>query len=322
MTLGEAYKIVGEDVWKLVGTLPAKDKSLLEERLKRTTGGPSSGPAASASRASSIARPGSTFSPPGGIKTNAAASSSPTTGSKLPSRLARPSVAASGIQPPKSRLAAPSGLRPPSSRPSEPAQALKRDSEFEVDAHEDPNGRANGNGSHLDEEYKDEEALADQSQSYRDESDDVAIEQSINEILSSDLQRSIAAIKTLEEDVQEAAPSLARHADRLASASTKQLRRAFAEGDQARSPEADRLRKHILILINMMFDGRPVFDDERTLASFISRSALVPLMTELLQRLIHVTGKTDNRDSQAYAKNINTLLLRAFSSCNLNALFA
>lgn len=36
-TLVEAYKLVGEGLWRLVGPLPAKDESLLEERLKRTS---------------------------------------------------------------------------------------------------------------------------------------------------------------------------------------------------------------------------------------------------------------------------------------------
>jgi len=36
-TLTEAYKLVGEGLWRLLGPLPPKDESLLEERLKRTS---------------------------------------------------------------------------------------------------------------------------------------------------------------------------------------------------------------------------------------------------------------------------------------------
>ncbi|WFD19793.1 hypothetical protein MCAP1_002029 [Malassezia caprae] len=36
-TLAEAYKLVGEGLWRLLGPLPPKDESLLEERLKRTS---------------------------------------------------------------------------------------------------------------------------------------------------------------------------------------------------------------------------------------------------------------------------------------------
>jgi len=36
-TLAEAYKLMGESLWRLLGPLPPKDESLLEERLKRTS---------------------------------------------------------------------------------------------------------------------------------------------------------------------------------------------------------------------------------------------------------------------------------------------
>lgn len=36
LALGECYKIVGDEIWDLVGKLPDKEMSLLEERLKRT----------------------------------------------------------------------------------------------------------------------------------------------------------------------------------------------------------------------------------------------------------------------------------------------
>lgn len=36
-TLAEGYKLVRDGIWRLVGPLPPKDESLLEERLKRTT---------------------------------------------------------------------------------------------------------------------------------------------------------------------------------------------------------------------------------------------------------------------------------------------
>ena len=44
--LGEAYLALGEQVWRLVGTLPPRDEALLEERLKRVAGGAGAGSAA------------------------------------------------------------------------------------------------------------------------------------------------------------------------------------------------------------------------------------------------------------------------------------
>ncbi|GAC71621.1 cdk activating kinase [Moesziomyces antarcticus T-34] len=46
--LGEAYKIIGDEVYKLVGSLPGKEMSMLEERLKRTTAPSTAGAAAGA----------------------------------------------------------------------------------------------------------------------------------------------------------------------------------------------------------------------------------------------------------------------------------
>lgn len=314
LTLGEAYKIVGEDVWKLVGPLPAKDKSLLEERLKRTTtGGSSSSSAPALGRASSIARPGSSFSPPTGAKSSAASSSSPT-GGKIPSRLARPSsMLGSGLQPPKSRIAGPSGLRAPTARASEIAEP----------EHEEPATNGNGHGHENNDQTgydDDEEGLAEQSQSFKDESDDLAVEQSINEILSSDWDRSINAIKELRLDIEEKVSSLARHADRLAIATSKQLKKAFPDSEP-NTTESFRLKKHILLLLVSMFDTKPNFDD-RTLASYMSRSGLVPILTGLLQCLILVSDRSEDPNSPSYSKQINAILLKSFGSTNLNTLFA
>ena len=88
--LGEAYKIIGDEVYKLVGSLPGKEMSMLEERLKRTTAPSTAGAAAGARpppTASATARAG-----PRASVIPSAGTSSPTRASAGPpsSRLARP----------------------------------------------------------------------------------------------------------------------------------------------------------------------------------------------------------------------------------------
>lgn len=156
--------------------------------------------------------------------------------------------------------------------------------------------------------------------------DDAAVEQAINEVLSTDCERSVMALKHVEQEIQAVAPALVRHADQLAIVFGKQLHRAFTAEQSAAN---DRLKKHLLVTGTSIFDNTRLWDDPKarsaedqgkTLGSFISRPALVSLLTELLQRLIETSGATDE-ETQTYGRYLNIIVLRSFSSCNLNVLF-
>lgn len=56
-TLAEAYKLEGDDIWRLIGPLPSKDEALLEERLKRTHAAP---PPSASSASAAAAKPTAT----------------------------------------------------------------------------------------------------------------------------------------------------------------------------------------------------------------------------------------------------------------------
>ncbi|UZJ52839.1 hypothetical protein CBS101457_002159 [Exobasidium rhododendri] len=151
--------------------------------------------------------------------------------------------------------------------------------------------------------------------------DDAAIEQAISEILSSDSDRSVMALKQVDQEIQNIAPSLLRHADQLTIAFGKQLHRAFSINKSMTSN--DRLKKNLLFTGISIFDNTRLWEEsgtQRTLGSFITKPALVSLLTELLQRLIETSGATDE-ETQAHGRYLNIIVLRTFSACNLNVLF-
>lgn len=331
LTLGEAYKIVGDDIYKLVGTLSGKDRSLLEERLKRTA----------APAPKSLSQRVNPTSPPHRARTSAIATSPPAgegtprgTKMAIPSRLARPqSTVGSGIPAAggRSRLPALGGRResaiPPAVRRSlgmpEDRNGSSSPSPPESPSRQHASLRSSSNGGgppsslsqHQGEGY---EQYSDGAEDAEEE--DFAVEQAINEILSSDSDRSVDALKRVEREIHEVAPSLVHHADQLAIVLGKQIHRAFTfEGTNMGN---ERLKKHLMVTGTSVFDVNRVWEDGCTLGSYMSRPALIPLLTELLQRLIDASAQTDDPSAQTYSKYLNIIVLRSFSACNLNNLFA
>ncbi|CAD6922904.1 unnamed protein product, partial [Tilletia controversa] len=163
LCLGEAYKICGEDIWKLVGTLAPKEMSLLEERLKRTSvpakpngAAPSTPPrsrhsmlpqsptaAAPGARStiatgSKLARPGSMIGGPSGLPSAAARSRLPGAGTAsvrresgiaAPGAIARRSISGeSGISGSNIAMPPPKSRAPP---PMEETEEVQEDDEDE-----------------------------------------------------------------------------------------------------------------------------------------------------------------------------------------------
>ncbi|KAE8268517.1 hypothetical protein A4X09_0g3815 [Tilletia walkeri] len=318
LCLGEAYKICGEDIWKLAGSLPAKEMSLLEERLKRTSvptkpnGGPPStpprnrgsmlptsptagisAPRASIAAGSKLARPASMIGGPSGLPSAAARSRLPGAGTHVrresgiaaPGAIARRSVSGEG---------GPSGTTngsfpAPKSRIAPPVQEREEVLEEQDDA----------------TVYDDDDHVSD-----------MTLEQVINEVLSQDPDRSVSALKQVEREIKETAPQLPDVVDALVVVIGKQVHRSFSQDKD--NADLERLRKHLLVTGTSVFDANRLWDD-RTLGSFVNRTALIPLLTELLQRMIDLSPSKDDT-AQMYCKYLNIIVLRSFSACNLNTL--
>ncbi|SPO37750.1 related to STU2 - Microtubule-associated protein (MAP) of the XMAP215/Dis1 family [Pseudozyma flocculosa] len=373
MALGEAYKLVGDDVWKMIGSLPGKEMSLLEERLKRTAapaakpsaiarapaskmgratpGADEAGPSISSpARASSVrAGPGMGLARPGSM----VASALPAPGAAGRSRLPAPGgggpgrrESAFGIPRPAAARTSAGGAHdyrasPPPS-PSLPSQEMGS-SRSRSSSQSQPSQYAyvRNSGSRLansvtdaDVGYDDDEADARQDgfgDADRDDDDDgddgpyggtgsLRVEQTINEILSSDAERSVAALKDVHQFLEQGEPSMVSHADQLGNVLAKQAHRAFSMADSDAGNE--RLIKHILFDLLSMFDKELVWDEGRPLGSYLGKQTLVPLLTELLQQLIEESAKPPGDErAQTLAKYLNNVVLKCFSACDLNALY-
>ena len=153
------------------------------------------------------------------------------------------------------------------------------------------------------------------------EEEDFDIEQAINAILSEDAERSVGALKEVGVLLAEVEPGMVQHADQLAIVLGKQIKYGFAKTHEA----SMRLRKHLLLTASAIFDKERTWEDGRTLGSYISKSALIPLLTVLLENLIDATaaagGEQTQSQSQEVAKYLNIVVLRCFSACDLNTLY-
>ncbi|KAK0530495.1 hypothetical protein OC842_003911 [Tilletia horrida] len=321
LCLGEAYKICGEDIWKLVGSLPPKEMSLLEERLKRTSvptkpngaatpstpprsrasmlpvsppgAAPGAAPRSSIAAGSKLARPGSMIGAPPGLATATARSRLPgaghvrrESGIAAPGAISRRSVSGEG-GPGASNgsLPQPRARAPPVAQRSE----------------------------HVAEEPEEEGDLLEDGE---DVIAELSLEQVINEVLSQDPDRSVLALKQIERDIKDTAPQLPDVVDALVVVIGKQIHRSFSQDKD--NAELERLRKHLLVTGTSIFDANRLWDD-RTLGSFVNRTALIPLLTELLQRMIDLSPSKEDT-AQMYCKYLNIIVLRSFSACNLNTL--
>ncbi|KDN53582.1 ARM repeat-containing protein [Tilletiaria anomala UBC 951] len=269
--LSEAYKIVGDDVYGLCGDLPGKERSMLEERLKRVP--TTKGLATAASKAAT----------------------------QLPgSRLARPSLI----------MASGSGIgRPRQSTLPKPAPAVSSL------APKAPQSALASNDAPAVEPVESEDLYGSGQE---DEEDDMPIEQCINEITSTDAKRASYAMQHVEHYIKETDPVISSYADQLIIVLGKAFRKAFAaEGE---SPELEKLRRHLLVTLTSFFANDEKWDG-KPLGAFVTQSALGPLLTELLQWLIEATRAADEEPLKKYSKILNVLVLRSFSTCEVNVLY-
>ncbi|TCD69723.1 stu2 protein [Steccherinum ochraceum] len=330
--LSEGYVLVGEKIWSYVGQLSPKDKTQLEERLRRVGGPPTPEKAEAAAPPSHAARlvsgiPGRSGSPApsavsriGGI----ARPSSPAVGPA--SRLARPvspsgrsaSPAPSGI----GRPASPAGrsIRPPgaSQLPGAPSvtspSGLGRPrglvpSRLGPPKTSRPNLQQSYAAPPPENPYDDLNAGRGQAGN----ADDITV--TISSILSNDPSRSVDALKKIQKILEigpEDGPSspvyqdLSEHTEGLIETITLQMAHVFERPDDITIQENFRLAKHLIQTLN-------AFCDHNVLAESLTVDILTSLLEELTLRLLQTDNSPDTRVKDL-SRFINMIILRLFAT--------
>ncbi|KAI0721683.1 ARM repeat-containing protein [Cerioporus squamosus] len=348
--LSEGYVLVGEKIWSLVGGLSPKDKTQLEERLRRVpgasspdkvetaplathasrvaTGNPRSGsPAPSAiSRIGGIPRPASpAMAAPSRMARPASPSTMVRSSSPGPSQISR-IAGPSHIHPPGSPTA---GTRPKSLLPSRlgprprlnhvpapsalpPPSMSSRPSSDDVFSSNAHRGPPAPTRHSIDEQYDDVPA--------ENATDDITV--TISSILSNDPTRSVEALKKIQK-VLEVGPvegpsspayqELAEHTEGLIETITLQMAHVFEHPEDITVPENFRLAKHLIQTLN-------AFCDHVYLAESLTVDILTSLLEELTLRLLQTDNSPDGKVKDL-SRFINMIILRLFATGRRMSIF-
>ena len=339
----EAYVHVGEKIWSLVGPLSPKDKTQLEERLRRVPGsslnspdkekvasprtptGPlrpesqasirslgiprSTTPSTTASRLARPASPSRTIRSVSPAPSDIGRAASPVRVSRIagPSHLATPGTSSlpSGIGRPKSALPSRLGVPKPRSNSIRTEQP-----HFDEPAEEDHGI----NGRHRTTGYPDPEPRQSESP------DDITI--TISSILSNDPARSVDALKKIQKVLDvgpEEGPSspayrdLAEHTEGLMETIILQMAHVFERPEKVSQKENFRLAKHLIQTLNS-------FCDHTFLAESLTVDILTSLLEELTLRLLETDNSNDNQ-LKDLSRFINMIILRLFATARRMSVF-
>ncbi|TFK29909.1 microtubule associated protein [Coprinopsis marcescibilis] len=343
--LSEGYTLVGEKIWTLVGPLSAKDKTQLEERLRRVPGpnviekaevtSAVAAPAGGVSRlAGGIPRPGSPAfsklarpaSPARNLRPASPALSvlpraeSPTrarAGSLSNGAQNVPASPTTGIGRPKtllpSRLARPrlNQIQPPPAPAPAPAP-ISPIEDVPPPRRENTRLAPPSNGTH----HRDFDPPSLRSEG----TDDITI--TISSILSSDPLRSVEALKKVQKILSispEAGSSspqyrdLAEHTEGLMETITLQMAHAFENPDNLVPDDNFRLAKHLIQTLNNFCDH-----------AFLAESLTVEILTSLLEELTLRLLETDDspvKKIKDLSRFINMIILRLFATGRRMSIF-
>ena len=343
--LSEAYVLVGETIWSYVGLLTPKDKTQLEERLRRVAG-PSTSEAAEAGT-SRIPPPAATPGPVSRLGTGL-----PKPGTRLGGipRPGSPSVVANPFSPVRAApsssdvaLSEANGLTPaPASRlvkgaigdPSSPRLARPKSflpsrlgntrttapsfaAQAQASVEDERPALRTLNGDHQRQSSIAKAAPVPEPISAPEEEperDDVSL--IISKILSSDPSRSVDALKQIQK-ILEIGPDdgmvspryaeLSDHTEGLIETITLQMSHVFENVSTITEPENFRLAKHLIQTINAMCD-HPL------LAESIQVENLTGLFEELTLRLLQ-TDESESSKVKDLSRFINMIILRLFATC-------
>lgn len=331
--VSEIYLLEGEKVWSYVGSLSPKDKTQLEERLRRVAG-PSTPdkrefgkdalppqPSQISRLTGGIARPASpslSLPRPGGIPRSG---SPPTGGSRIaqpastrsaspgPSQIGKPTSHIPGPTSPPSRGKSmlPSRLAPPRSRAGTLRSTLVPSTDPAA-IHSDSNGAKDTNGQSSKVESWRSAGTPGDPEVSPDSASGITL--TISSILSSDSDRSVDALKQIQKILQlgpDTGPSspqyrdLAEHTEGLLETVTLQMAHAFDKPDNN-----VRLAKHLIQTLN-------AFCDNPLLAESLTVDILTALFEELALRLLQ-TDDSQDKEVKNLSRFINMIMLRMFST--------
>ncbi|CAE6427811.1 unnamed protein product [Rhizoctonia solani] len=327
--IAEGYVLVGDKIWKYLGPLSGKDKTQVEERLRRTTtlaqppspakpevapvpaiarltgGAPRAGSPGPGLRYGGIPRPASPA-----VSTRAANPSSPTHSTR-PHSPAALSTVGRPSSPTTSKLpqtlgAGPSspvrskGLMPPSrlSLPRTKGNSLRQ-----TDLEPRPESVANGNRPEIGS------LQGNETSSLED------VTKIISNILSNDPGRSVDALKAIQNVLEvpsDQAPlskgfrDLADHTEGLVETIVIQMSQTFERTEDVHNPATYRLMKHLIQTCNAICDHAVLLES-------LSVDSLQSLLEELTMRLLQ-TDDTRDQKVKDLSRFLNMVILRLFNT--------
>ncbi|GAA5872661.1 hypothetical protein JCM3774_001877 [Rhodotorula dairenensis] len=295
--IGAVYTLVGpEATWKAVGNLPAKDRSMLEERLKRTASG-----------VASPAPPARTLAPevpsgtPGGLR-------------PPPSRLAAPPSPSPARGAPASSNRAASIPRPGGapSRMARPPSSVPQSGPTVVRSNMPPPSRPVGATS---------SRSAARPPAARAFTEDDLTPETVSSVPSliealdtNDFNECSDVLKLVTREITKSPDQVLLHVDALVDAVTARMELGFAGLTAETSPAQLRLCKHIMQVLSALFD-------KRILAQQVGRLPLTGLLADLTGRLLDTADNPVSEPIQSLSKVLNMVLIRIFHNADQNVCF-
>ncbi|BGP46329.1 hypothetical protein JCM10450v2_002171 [Rhodotorula kratochvilovae] len=300
--IGAVYTLVGPDAtWKAVGQLPPKDRSMLEERLKRTATGVAS-PAPAARIAPSADRPGT----PGGLRPPTSRLAPP--GSPLPANglstsqgrpgIPRPGTIPSRLQRPQSVVAPPEPAQempPPPVRRGMPAPGFA--SKLAA-----PPSRA---ASSAPAPFTEDDLMAETA---------TDLPSLIDALETDDFTACADVLKLISREISKNTEHVLLHVDALIDAVTARMELGFTNLGADTPPAQLRLCKHLMQTLSAFFD-------KRTLSQQVSRLPLTGLLADLTGRLLDTADNPVSEPIQSLSKVLNMVLIRVFHNADQNVCF-
>ncbi|TIB67916.1 hypothetical protein E3Q24_03917 [Wallemia mellicola] len=321
-TLVEVYKLVGDQVWSMVGDLPPKEKSMMEERLKRQPERGSAIPAKAAVGSKIAQRPSSSLSKLSQPSTFRAESpsrpdsrSSSRASSRTVNRPQSPAVDSPRKAIPTSKIGGVRGIRPPSQlgrtstlpQPSSGLPQPSAGSALPQPSNSSASQSIKDNTSRPTSLTSTKSAFSSLSNLNNDPPTDP-----IAGILSNEPDRSVDSLKVIQRKLESPTDDLVRQADRLVTNITTQMFNTFEALREDMVPNVFRLAKHLIQTLNATVDSP-------TIAATLSSDSIRLLLEELTTRLLQTADSPSLKDLSRF---INMLLLRLFTHGDLTAIFS
>ncbi|KAJ3118323.1 Microtubule-associated protein, microtubule dynamics during spindle orientation [Phlyctochytrium bullatum] len=314
----QAYMLVGDTVYKYVGRLPEKDKSLIEEKLKRLP--PPS--IAAPPRESKLPSAGSSLE---SMRNAAVRQSVQSLDDMMPSSLARlkdrtQNAGMVGIPGRPTTMYGGISQRTPSSE--EPVNfTVRREFSLELDKLK-PRTEV-GAGSNLLGSQKVSQSLSSldslRSQmetptipfGLRDQSFNIDV--LLSQITVADANESADAVKQMERALATHAKTFGPYLEEVISAFTLQIRLVFTASD-LRSPGTSRLCKHLVNFLVQLFSIPELAID-------VGIEPMQQCVQELLQRLLDPSLQT-MEGGQQLSRALNICMVRILENCDRNKTFS